>query len=162
MTDLVYQNYTTTTSTSFSIPDLTDLSFTVTSWNIPGVTTGSPRQPTMFTDIPLRGDKLVYEPLVVEFIVTEDLANWLSVHDWLVGITAPFKASQFANKRIEYADGTVTIYSSHNNKLKAVSFKNMVPVSLSELQFVTTDTETTYLKATATFMFERFVIITES
>ena len=155
------QNYLVATRATFELSELEDTSFTVTRWNIPGISTGSPRQPTPFVDIPVRGDKLVFEPLFIEFLVTEDLANWLSLYKWIVGITAPRRGQEFVKKPHEYMDGSINIYSSHNNKFLVVNFKNLVPLSLSELTFTSTDNETTYIKATATFAYQDFDLILE-
>lgn len=155
------QNYLTGTRGTFELSELPDTSFTLTAFNVPGVSTGSPRQPTPYVDIPLRGDKLVFEPLILEFIVTEDLSNWISIYKWLVGITAPRTGREFVNKPHEYMDATLNIYTSHNNKFAVVAYSHLVPTSLSALEFVTTDNETQYLKATATFMYQDFDIIME-
>lgn len=160
-TFLKNQNYLTATRASFDLSDLPNTSFTVTNWNLPGVSTGAPRQPTPFVDIPVRGDKLVFEPLIVEFIVVEDLSNWNSIYDWLVGITAPRRGQEFVNKPHEYMDGTITVYTSHNNKFMTFQFKHLVPISLSDITFTTEDNETQYIKATATFMYQDFDIVME-
>ena len=162
MSELKYQNYVTGSRTALSIPDLNDVTMTVTSWNLPGITTGAPRQPTPFTDIPHRGDKLVYEQLVVEFIVTERLENLLQIHDWMTGFTAPQAPSQWRNKKYVYLDGTITLFTSHNNKILVVKFNSLVPVNLSSIPFETTDNETQYIKATATFEYESYEIIHET
>ena len=53
------------------------------------------------------------------------------------------------------------LYSSHNNKLLEVSFKNLTPVDLSEIPFQTEDNETQIIKATVTFEYESFEIKVE-
>lgn len=161
MPELVHQNYTTGTRATFLIPEKNNLSFTATRWAIPGVATSAPRQPTPFTDMPHRGDKLVYTPLTIEFIVTEDLSNWLEIYNWLVGFTAPQHPSQWINRTETYLDGSMMLYSSHNNKLLEVAFKNLTPVDLSEIPFQTEDNETQIIKATVTFEYESFEIKVE-
>lgn len=151
----------TGTRATFELSELEDASFTVTSWNLPGVNAGSPRQPTPFVDIPLRGDKLVFEPLQVEFIVTEDMSNWRAMYDWIVGITAPRNFGEFRNKPHEYMDGTINIYSSHNNKILVAQFHHLVPISLSGIQFSAGDGDTTYIKATVDLMYQDYELILE-
>ncbi len=158
MPELVHQNYTTGTRATFLIPEKDNLSFTATRWAIPGVSTSAPRQPTPFTDMPHRGDKLVYSPLTIEFIVTEDLSNWLELYNWLVGFTAPQSPNQWIHRTETYLDGAIILYSSHNNKLLEVAFKNLTPVDLSEIPFQTDDNETQIIKATVTFEYESFEI----
>lgn len=162
MAELKYQNYVTGSRTSFTIPELTDVSMTVTSWQLPGISTGAPRQPTPFVDIPHRGDKLVYESLQLDFIVTENLENWLEIHNWMTGFTAPQSPEQWKNKRHVYLDGFITLYTSHNNKSMVIKFNSLVPTNLSAIPFETTDNETQYIKATVTFEFECFEMIPET
>lgn len=155
------QNYLTPTRATFSLSQLDNVSFTVTRWNLPGVNTGAPRQPTPFTDIPHRGDKLVFEQLEIEFIVTEDLLNWTSIYDWLVGITAPRHPSEFINRPHTYMDADLHVYSSHNNKIMTMTFKNLTPIQLSSIPFSSEDNETTYVKASAVFEYQTYDITRE-
>lgn len=158
MATLTNQNYFTGTRAVLTIPELDDFSITVTDFSVPGISTTSPLLPTPYTDMPLRGDTLVYEDLSLEFIVTEKLENWLKIHDWLVGITQPHDFTQFANKKHEYLDGDVILYTSHNNVMMTISFTNLVPVRLSEIRLTSEDQETMYPRGTVIFRYESYKI----
>jgi len=149
----------TATRASFVLPKLQEnLTFTLTEFNIPGINTGAPRLPTPFTDMPQRGDKLVFDEFNATFIVTERMENWLEVYNWLVGITAPTNPREFRTKKTEYVDGTLNIFSSHNNNILTVNYINMVPIALSSIQFNTTDNESRIITAQVTFLYESYNI----
>ena len=54
--------------------------------NIPSVTLGQAVQATRLIDMPLIGDKLVYDQFYFTFIVDEKLQNYMELHDWLINI----------------------------------------------------------------------------
>ena len=45
--------------------------------------------PTPYKDIPIMGDKITFGNLDVSFIVDEHLENYVSIHNWLIGIGFP-------------------------------------------------------------------------
>lgn len=157
-TVLTNQNYLSSTRASISIPDLNNLSLTATTWNLPGVSTGSPLQPTMFTDIPHTGDALISDVFRIEFIVLEDLSNWVEMYKWIISITDPRRTTGWSNKRTTYLTADMIIFSSHNNPLVNVTFNNLIPISLGEIPFATTDNETSYIKCSAEFQYSDFII----
>lgn len=153
------QNYSTGTRATLIFNELPDVSFTVTNFNIPGVNTSSARQATPFVDMPIRGDKLVFEPLSTDFIVLEDFSNWQELYNWIVGITAPRYGKEFVNKPHEYMDGTLTVYSSHNNPILEFNYKNLVITSISSITFNTNETDAQPLTCTATFDYQDYSVV---
>lgn len=152
------QNFVTTSRGVLTIEMLREESYTFMSFPIPGISTSSPRQATPFTDIPHSGDKLIYEPLTVEFIVKSDLSNWLGIYNWLVANTYPTDFADMDKFPSEMSDANVIIYSAHNNPQINVNFKNLVPTSLSEVRFNTGDNDTTFITASATFDYQSYDI----
>src|SRR5690348_10377833 len=64
---------------------------------IPGLSLPPTHQPTPLMDIPVYGDKVTFNPLVVAFKVDEDLKNYFEIHAWMRALgnaddTANFKA----------------------------------------------------------------------
>ena len=57
--------------------------------SIPGITSSSIVQTTPFADVPIEGDHLVFEDLSLDFIVDEDLKNYIEIFDWLKAIGFP-------------------------------------------------------------------------
>ena len=131
------------------------------------------------------GDKLTYENLSISFIVDEYLENYISLHDWLVGIGFPQKRDQFKTFRditsnipagggtaavdrvgsttadkAMYSDAFIQILSNKNNPIVEVNFQNVFPINLSALDFTQTATDVEYMVATAEFAYQIYEIKT--
>ena len=131
------------------------------------------------TDMFVTGDKLTFETLNITFLVDEELQNYREIWDWLVGIGAPKKHSQWtsilskgdgavrtfatpdADTRTKatydesnlYSDSTLIVYSSKNQPKVNIHFKNMFPTNLSSLEYSQELTDVEYFKATASFRY---------
>lgn len=156
----------------FVIHKLPNVNYFAQTVAIPAVSMAVAETPTPVITIPHPGTKLVFEPLVVRFKVDANLANYLEVFNWLVGLGHPVSFSQTAAlaQKAEIpafrdgkeaglkSDATLVVLTAHKNPSFNVSFIDLFPVSLSELTFDSTDVDVTYLEATATFRYTRFDI----
>ena len=43
------------------------------------------------------GDEVQFEEMSISFIIDENMKNWLSIYDWIIGLGAPHKED---NKKI--------------------------------------------------------------
>lgn len=73
----------------FSCPRLRNFNMFVQGANIPGISLGEANQFTPFTDVPVPGDKLIFNPLIVRFVVDEDFENYLEIQRWMRGCAFP-------------------------------------------------------------------------
>ena len=150
-----------------------------TAANVPGITLGEASYPTPMADMFITGDKLTFDTLNITFMVDEELQNYRELWDWLVGIGAPKKHSQWrtildsgdgavrsfgtpdTDSRTKttfdesnlYSDSTLIVYNSKNTPKVNVHFKNMFPTSLSSLEYSQELTDVDYFKATASFRY---------
>jgi hypothetical protein len=149
------------------------VAFYTQSFPIPGVSMdGTVKQPTPFTDISLTGTKLNFEPLTLEFIVNENLENYLSILHWMNGISFPENNDQFINM---IREGKITAKTKHvenaltsqidvipldskHNPINVFSFLNAFPIALGSLQWSTTGTDVEYLKASVTLEYTLFKV----
>ena len=140
--------------------------------NIPDLTLGIAEQPTYLRNIPTPGDKLEFGDLNLRFLVDEDLGNYMEIQNWLRGLGFPENAGEFADleesdpmyqaggfgqfqrtgKKI-YSDGTLQILSSNLVPKFQVVFKDLVPYSLTTMQFDATDTDIEYFTADVSFKY---------
>ena len=139
---------------------------TVPSMDLSGAT-----QSNYLTDIPRAGEKITFGDLTFEFMVDEDLKNYMEIQTWMRGLGFPDSLNEIYewqkktyeydypdNYRDEkylnlYSDGTLTIYNSANLPHFKVVFENLFPYSLSTLQFDSTLTDEVYLKAQVSFKY---------
>ena len=153
--------------------------------NLPGISAGTVTHATPFKDIPTMGEKLEYENLSISFIVDEYLENYISLHNWMIGIGFPENREQFRTFRdvtsntpasgktpptdlvgkaipdkAMYSDAFLQILSNKNNPIVEVNFENAFPISLSALDFTQTATDVEYMVATAEFAYQIYEIKT--
>ena len=178
-------DYASPTQFRFGVHQLPKVEFFTVSANLPGISASISIQSTPFKDIPTMGDKLTYDNLSISFIVDEYLENYISLHDWLVGIGFPQKRDQFKTFRditsnipagggtaavdrvgsttadkAMYSDAFIQILSNKNNPIVEVNFQNVFPINLSALDFSQNATDVEYMVATAEFAYQIYEIKT--
>ena len=178
-------DYASPTQFRFGVHQLPKVEFFTVSANLPGISAGTATQSTPFKDIPIMGEKIDYQNLSISFIVDEYLENYISLHDWMVGIGFPQKREQFKTyrdvtsntpagggtpkvdrigkataDRALYSDAFLQILSNKNNPIVEVIFENLFPVSLSALDFSQAATDVEYIIATAEFAYQIYEIKT--
>ena len=181
-------DYASPTQFKFSITKLPKVEYFCTAANVPGITLGVATQETPFKQLPIPGDKLEYENLSIQFIVDENLENWRELHGWMTGLGFPKDYSQFRtlqgaagtnpqttdvgiNKELGkirkpvqseggiYSDATLHVLSSKNNSILEVRFRDLVPISLSGLDYNQQPTDIDYLRATCTFTYKIYIYL---
>ena len=178
-------DYASPTQFRFGIHQLPKVEFFTVSANLPGISAGTVTHATPLKDIPTMGDKLEYENLSISFIVDEYLENYISLHNWMVGIGFPEKREQFRTfrdvtsntpagggtptvdkigsatpDRAMYSDAFLQILSNKNNPIVEVNFENAFPISLSALDFTQNAADVEYMVATAEFAYQIYEIKT--
>ena len=180
-------DYSSPTQFRFMINQLPKVEFFTTSANLPGISLSELVIPTPYTNIPIVGDKITYENLTLTFIVDEFLENYISIHNWLIGIGFPENREQFTTFRSTtsntsiagaggntdigkvgkptadrplYADATLTVLSNKNNPIVEVRYSDMFPVSLSGLDYNSQAADVDYLTATIDFRYKLYEIVT--
>ena len=56
---------------------------------------GTAIQPSYLKDIPVPGDKVLYDDLNVRFLVDEKMENYLAIHKWITGLGYPESIGQY-------------------------------------------------------------------
>lgn len=133
----------------YTVPEL---EMRVQSVVIPGLNLGTIDIPTPFVVIPEPGN-ISYDQLTVNFMVGEDMKDYMEIFDWMVGLGYPDGLGTYTRK---FIDGSVLILNSNQKVLKNVRFTDMYPIALSDLTFDSTLAEIQYATATANFRFSRF------
>jgi len=170
-------NYVSPVGFRFSIRKMPNVNWFVQAANIPGLTIGEALHTMPPIDRYLPGDTLVYDMFNLTFKVDEDFTNWMELQSWLLGLGAPEGSEQFrkyvGDTKVDVdrptvrrpditntkfvdaymSDATLLILNSNMNPNFEITFQDMFPVSLSELNFDTTLTDVEYLTATATFRY---------
>jgi len=161
----------------FTIKKTPHINYFVQSVSLPSITLGRSEIPTPFIKLPLAGDHLDFGELTVTYKVDESLKNYLEIYNWMIAIGFPDSFDQF--KTVDaarqskntgtvqpmsglgiYSDVTLTILSSAMNPIHNITYYNAFPTSISELEFMTTDSDVNYLTSTVSFSYQKFIVET--
>ena len=145
--------------------------FLCQSANIPSISMGTAIQPTYLKDIPVPGDKVLYDDLTVSFLVDEKMENYLAIHKWITGLGYPESRGQYDQLRkddnrtdriigddgdpryFEFSDATLQVLNSNYKPSVLINFKDAFPISLSTLDFDVTTRDYNYFTAQVTFKY---------
>lgn len=99
------------------------INFFTTTVTMPGFTIGQIERPGLNKILPEPGNTLEKDPLTVQFIVDEDLKNWLEIYQWMLGMGFPesFKKSC---EWIESQDGALGETHPYKSNLQILLLKN--------------------------------------
>ena len=149
----------------FSIQKLPAVSFFCQQINVPGITLGAPEFGNPFNIAPIPGETLTYDQLQVQFLVDENMENYMAIYNWIVALGFPQSYEQYTTFFNEdqrasiselaknYSDGTVQVLGSNNNAVRTINFVDMFPVSIDSLTFQSTNQDVQYLVGNATFRY---------
>ena len=164
------RNFLSPSGFQFNLAKAPKVDFFSNSARIPGITLGEIMVGNYLKAVPVPGDQIQFEDLTLQFIVDENLENFLEIHSWIYGLGYPDSVSQFESIVIDretseidnlkqFSDGTLTVLNSNFNPMAYIKFKDMFPVSLSTLEFTASENDYTYFTATVTFKYLLYEIL---
>lgn len=166
------RNFLSSVGFKFTLNRAPKVAFFANTANIPSITLGVANQPTYLTDVPVPGDKMIFEDFTLRFLVDEDLRNYMEIQNWMRGLGFPESLQEIYewqnnNEKFEqpdksqmnlYSDGTLLILNSNQNLNFQVVFRSMFPYQLSTLQFDATNQDTEYFTADVSFKYMMYNI----
>lgn len=159
------RNLLSPTGFKFKLSKAPKVDFYCQTSKIPGINMGTAIQPSYLKDIAVPGDKVLYDDLTLRFLVDENMENYLEIHNWITGIGYPESVEQFSSLPKEdeigdgvYSDGTLQILDSNYNPIRQIVFKDLFPVSLTSLDFDSTNRDYEYFSAEVTFKYLIYTI----
>lgn len=158
-------NYLIPIQAKFFIKRMPNVNFTCQRVKLPGIMSTPAIEPTPLVNIHHAGDTLYYDELVVEFLVSEYMENWLEIFEWKRALNFPEDSRQYLpmeaplfTQEGRWSDAIVTMLDDKGNpKLEAV-FDSVFPISISGIDFDTTRETPEPVVATATFRFTNYKI----
>jgi hypothetical protein len=152
----------------FSIQKLPELSFFCQEVNLPGITLGEPEFANPFAKVPIPGETITYDQLIVQFLVDENMANYKAIYNWIIALGFPESYTQYTSLLSEeergslnelasnYSDAALTILNNNNRPSQSVQFVDLFPTNIDTLQFSSTQQDIQYLIGRATFRFSYY------
>ena len=165
------RNYMSPLGFKLIITKTPKVDFLCQSANIPQISMGTAIQPTYLKDIPVPGDKVLYDDLTVRFLVDEKMENYLAIYKWITGLGYPESLGQFDQLRkddirtnasasdeadpryFEFSDATLQVLGSNYKPSIHVNFKDAFPISLSTLDFDVSQRDYSFFTASVTFKY---------
>ena len=147
----------------FQLNNFPEVNYFCQSATLPGISIGSISVPTPLKTIELSGDEVAFEELTIKFIVDENMKNWLSIYDWIIGLGFPTKEGQEKYKKLAEAselttDATLTVLTSNMNPQINFYFKECFPLSLSSIAFDSGGTDIDYVTADVSFRYDVYTV----
>lgn len=128
-----------------------ELSFAVQTTNVTDITLGETLYMTGIKDLKLPSNKITNAPLVVDFLLSEDLHEWLEIYKWL--LTAK-------NTGTGFRPCDLLIVDSQNQPVLTFTYSDVFPIEMSGLQYAVNTDSSTVMSFTATFAFNTFKVTT--
>tara|TARA_B100001996_G_scaffold121975_1_gene92240 strand:+ start:1693 stop:2244 length:552 start_codon:yes stop_codon:yes gene_type:complete len=161
---LTNKNFLSPIGFLFILDKAQKVSFLCQRAEIPDLQLGNVDIPTRgMVPIPVEGN-LRYGDLSLEFIVDEDLTNYMELHNWIRALGTPQDmnerrawidkyAKDMPSKDARFSDATLQVLNNNNIANFDVVFKDLFPTGLSTLAFDVTGDDNNYFSATATFKY---------
>jgi hypothetical protein len=166
------RNFLSPVGFNFTLAKEPKVSFFCNSARIPEITLSLVQQPSYLKDIDVPGGKLQSGDLSLRFLVDEDMMNYMVVHNWLTGLGFPETTGQYKelitnddglqDSKRAFSDGSLYILDSNYNTNSIVKFKDLFPVSLTSLEFDSTQTDIQYFTAEVSFKYTIYNILSET
>tara|TARA_B100001250_G_scaffold388317_1_gene386478 strand:+ start:306 stop:878 length:573 start_codon:yes stop_codon:yes gene_type:complete len=168
---LTNKNFLSPIGFLFLLDKAKNISFLCQKAEIPTMVLGDVQIPTRgLVPIPVEGN-MRYDDLNIEFIVDEDLKNYLELHNWMRALGAPQEVkerTEWINKwqsnapseDPRFSDATIQVLNNNNIANFDIVFKDIFPTSLSTLSFDVTQSDNDYFTATATFKYTLYEVRT--
>ncbi len=143
----------------FAISRLPNFTFFVQNISLPDISLSSSEIPTPLVRLKLPGNQLEYGQLAMTFIVDEDMQSWFELYDWMTNLGNPDSfdkrgslTDQPGKNNSTTSDATLFIKTNSNNPNIVIDFKDIYPISLSELAFSSTETQE-FITCSSTFAY---------
>lgn len=136
-----------------TIEGLKSTSFLITSFNIPGISTGVIDVANPFKVHSEPGTKLTFEELSISMLVAEDFSNWLEILDW---IKEGNNGYTFSPSNMTRRTGNIFLTTNNMNVQSRLTFYNMFPISLSSIDVDLQQVEPMPLISQITLVYERY------
>ena len=147
----------------FQLNNFPEVNYFVQSASLPGISISSISVPTPLKAIDIAGDEVNFEELSIKFIVDENMKNWLSIYDWIIGLGFPTKEGQEKYAKLAIAselttDATLTVLTSNMNPQINFVFRECFPLSLTSIAFDSGGTDIDYVTADVSFRYDVYTV----
>lgn len=164
------RNYLSPIGFKFILDHAPKVDFTCNRVNLPGINFGVAVQSNYLKMIDHPGDHLVYEDLSIDFLIDENMENYLEIYNWMIGLGYPETVQQFSdvqNKFMkdpqnedfpEQSEATLIILNSNYQPSFKIKYRGVFPIALTPLEFDARERDYNYFTSRVTFKYTMFNI----
>ena len=147
----------------FQLNNFPEVNYFVQSVTLPGISISAIEVPTALKTIAIAGDEVAFEELSIKFIVDENMKNWLSIYDWIIGLGFPTQEGQEQYKKLSEnseltTDATLTVLTGNMNPQINFIFQECFPLNLSSIAFDSGGTDIDYVTADVGFRYDVYTV----
>lgn len=166
MTDITNKNFLSPLNFKFQLKRAPYVNFFIQRINIPGMSLQQVETTNPFINVAYAGDHLRYDTLEMTFKVDEDLQNYLEMHNWLraqgklsfseykdLASVQPFTGEGLKS------DVSLTVLTSNKRANYEIVFKDAFPLSISGIEFNTTDEDVQHILASVSLRYLNYDIL---
>lgn len=124
---------------------------------LPGVQVGVVERNTPVGKLYHPGD-YSFDEISINFLVDENLSNWISVYEWMKQITNIGNFTDYNRDEI-YSDVSIVSLNNHSGYNKEFQLTNVFPVTLSGIEFDSTSDRSEPVIANVTFRYTLLKVI---
>lgn len=135
---------------SLIIPSLPNVQFFLQSFEMPDISVNEVSVPTRFVDHNEIGEKLVFEPFTVTFLVDKYMRNWTNVYNWM-------KAMTVQGSSVGKSDDIILGIGS----VEFIRFVEAWPTRLSGIEMSSILPSVNYVQASVSFNYDYLNVINQ-
>ena len=134
-----------------------EFDLTVTGINVPGIQLGTVPLNTPIRTIDRPGDSITFSDITIEFLITEDLEEWITLYNWMNDLRS-FTEMVFDNSIV--SEGKLILLTNKSNPNLILIFQDMFPIDISDLDLTLNTTDGEPVRGTANFKFSDMIVTT--
>lgn len=158
-----------------NITKLPEVTFFCQEANLPDMNLAPIPIGTPFSTSMVPGEIIDFGALNINFLVDENMANYKAIYNWVAGLGFPRDylqyqglaqseqpvqlSARFGTHQGNFSDGTLEILGSNNIGVQVINFKDLIPTSISSLNFRSDVDDIQYLIGSATFKYTYYEFV---
>lgn len=162
-------NYLNTQVFQMDIPLAPSVNEYIQSVSLPGITLGEAQIETPFIRQPEPGDKLIFSPISISFLIDEHMKNWKEIFNWMIALGFPTSLQQYGvlPHQVNRADSsqitcdlTILVHDNYSKPILKFNMFNAFPINLGDIPISTVETDAQVPMCTADFMYQHYEVET--
>jgi len=163
------RNFLSPAGFKFSIAKTPKVDFFCTTARIPEITMETVVESYYLKNLDVPGEKVAYGDLTLNFLVDENMENYMAIHNWITQLGYAETTGDFKDLVAEtgggrdmskqFSDASLHILNSNFRTQSILKFKDVFPYSLTSLDFDSTVTDVQYFTAQVSFKYTIYNIV---